>query len=234
MRILDRLRAYLGVRFGFLSNTVIRGTMPTLNEYPVLVVTEGTNDAEFLRRLSAILHRDEPAVPDLAAMELLGELIFVPAGGDPRTWCLRFAGMGRPEYHLYDRESPPETAHRLMAAAIVNQRPNCRAQITSKRALENYLHPLAVSEALGIEVTFGDQDPVADLVAQQVFQLEERLVDWNDLPPRSRKRRRERAKKRLNREAVSRMNAQRLAERDPQHEVRGWLVDIARLAEDSR
>ena len=91
-----------------------------------------------------------------------------------------------------------------------------------------------MSEALGIEVAFGDQDPVADLVAQQIFRLEERHVAWNDLPLRSRKRRRERAKKRLNREAVSRMNAQRLAERDPQYEVRDWLVDIARLAQRSR
>lgn len=233
MSLLDRLRTFLGGRFGFSNATSLRSN-PSLNEYPVLVVTEGTNDAEFLRRISTMLHREVPTLPDLASMESRGELIFVPSGGDPRTWCLRFAGMGRAEFHLYDRELPPETAHRVLAVSIVNQRPRCRACITTKRSLENYLHPWAVSEALGIELAFGDQDPVADLVAQRIFHLEDRPISWNDLPHRSRKRRRERAKRRLNREVVSRMTAERLEERDPKHEVRSWLVEIAHLAQVAR
>jgi hypothetical protein len=54
----------------------------------VFVVVEGQNDIEFLRRMSTMLHAVEPRLPDLAAMEQRGELIFVPCGGgDSRSWA---------------------------------------------------------------------------------------------------------------------------------------------------
>lgn len=47
----------------------------------MLVVVEGPNDIEFLRRISAILHRDDPRMPDLADMERQFALVFAPTGG---------------------------------------------------------------------------------------------------------------------------------------------------------
>jgi len=47
----------------------------------VFVVVEGSNDIQFLNRISRILHADDPRLPDLAEMERRGELIFVPFGG---------------------------------------------------------------------------------------------------------------------------------------------------------
>lgn len=201
----------------------------------VLVVLEGLNDIEFFRRASTLLHAADPQIPDLAGMERQGELVFIPfGGGELGPWAFRLAGLGRPEFHLYDRETSPETEAREQIARIVNLRPGCRAFLTSKRNLENYLDPRAIFEASGIEVEFSDHDPVADLVARQVHERAGNEPPWEELPPRARKRRRAKAKTWLNTRAVERMTLTRLAERDPEGEVRLWLVTIAELAAGSR
>ena len=69
-----------------------------------------------------------------------------------------------------DREVPPATELRQQATTIVNERQNCRAYVTKKRALENYLHPIAVRQVSGLDLTFTDEDDVADLVARACFE----------------------------------------------------------------
>ena len=173
----------------------------------------------------------DPSIPDLATLERQGRLVFVPfGGGDIWLWTTRLAGLGLSEFHLYDREGPPETEMRQKAADVVNLRPNCRAVITNKRSLENYVHPAAIREACGIELEFSDDDPVADLLAQRLYQRDEPLVPWAELPRRAKTRRRNRVKKWLHTKALDHMTCERLAQRDPQGEVRSWLETIARLA----
>ena len=105
---------------------------------PLLCVVEGRHDVQFLRRLSATLAESDPTFPDLGKLESRGWLVFVPfGGGDVRAWSERFAPLGCPEFHLYDRELPPETMARRAAVTSANQRANCRAFLTSKRSLEN-------------------------------------------------------------------------------------------------
>jgi hypothetical protein len=201
----------------------------------LLVVVEGSHDIEFLRRISAMLHAHEPEFPDLGAMEHRGELIFVPFGGaDLKLWTHRFAALGKPEFHLYDREDPPETELRQQLAEAVNCRARCRAVLTSKRSLENYLHQAAIREAGGVELDFGDDDSVADLIARQAHSRENPGVPWEDLPRRSQTRRRNRVKRWLNTRAAQLMTPQRLAERDPKGEVRSWLEAMMRLADTGR
>jgi hypothetical protein len=115
-------------------------------------------------------------------------------------------------------------------AAIINWRPRCRAVLTTLRTLENYIHPDAIFEVSGLRVEFSDDDDVADLVARQTYERRAGHLPWESLPARGRKRRRDKAKARLNTEAVERMTPQRLAEQDPKGEVRSWLETIARLA----
>jgi len=197
----------------------------------IFLVVEGINDIHFLRRISAILHVDDPRLPDLSTMESRGELIFVPfGGGDLSLWKDRLAGLSRAELHLYDREMPPETEARQRIVDAVNRRPRCRAFLTKKRSLENYLSPDAIREAGAVDISFSDHDYVAELVARQMHKRLDGQPSWLDLPSRRRKRRRDRAKKWLNSRAVERMTPGRLAERDPEDEVRCWLATIARLA----
>jgi hypothetical protein len=205
-------------------------SLATAANSPVLLLVEGRNDAEFLRRASAILHVAEPILPDLGDLERRSQLTFVPlGGGDLLGWTYRLAGMARAEFHVYDREDSPATELRYEVARIVNVRPRCRAYVTSKRSLENYLAPQSIFAASGIEVTFGDDDDVADLVAERRYLVQHPHACWAELAPRSRRRLRNRAKRWLNIEAVDRMTAQQFAERDPGGEIRGWLMAIAEM-----
>jgi hypothetical protein len=85
----------------------------------VLVVVEGSNDIEFLRRISSILHRDDPSLPDLADMERRLALVIAPTGGVDLSTGFRFAGLSLPEFHLLDRDIPPATQNRQHVAAMV-------------------------------------------------------------------------------------------------------------------
>jgi hypothetical protein len=197
---------------------------------PTLVVVEGRNDIEFLRRASAILRTSDSSLPDIAQLERSGRLVFVPSGGDVRGWAFRLAGLGSPEFHLYDRENSPTAESRLEAARIVNLRTGCRAAVSSKRSVENYLHRDAILEARGIEVHFSDDDDVADLVAERCFLRQHPAGGWHELSVRARRRLRNRAKSWLNTLAVDRMTVARFAQRDPNGEITGWLKSIAEMA----
>ena len=138
----------------------------------LLVVVEGVHDIEFLRRISAMLHAHEPTLPDLGSMEHRGELIFLPFGGvDQKAWTHRLAPLAKPEFHICDREESPEMEQRKQLADSVNSRPGCRAVVTSKRSMENYLHPAAIREASGMEISFADDDDVAGLIARKIEKL---------------------------------------------------------------
>ncbi|HEV3020849.1 MAG TPA: ATP-dependent endonuclease [Pirellulales bacterium] len=204
------------------------------NERPlasVVLVVEGMHDMEFLRRISRVLHAGNQRLPDLGVMEQAGQLLFLPSGGgDVRAWAQRFAVLSVPRVYLFDRELPPETGVRLQAAAIVNQRANCRGFVTAKRAPENYLHASVLLEIRGIDLAFGDQDDVPERVARDCCAKDPSHAPWEELTSRARRRLRDRAKRWLNREAVDRMTPERQAQRDPNGEVRGWLATIAELA----
>jgi len=196
----------------------------------ILVVVEGPNDIEFLRRISAILHREDGTLPDLAEMERRLDLVFVPSGGSDQSSAFRFAGLKLAEFHILDRDEPPVTEARQRVAAMINSRPGCRAVITSKRSLENYLHSDAILEAKGIRAAITDDEAVAELAASRMYERRAEDVPWEQLPPRARKRLRDKAKKWLNSQAVEHMTPERLMERDPSGEVRSWLATIAILA----
>ncbi len=175
------------------------------------------------------LDRHDPQVPDLCTLEKSGEILFVPiAGSNFLHWTHRLAGLGLAEFHLLDREVAPLTQERVRAVELVNQRPGCRAVLTGKRAMENYLSPQTLQEVRGIDVTFGDHDDVPQLAAGALLR-QSGGPDWSELSSRSRRRLRNLAKKWLNTAAVDRMTPDRLAERDPIGEVRSWLITIGTL-----
>jgi hypothetical protein len=193
----------------------------------LILVIEGGYDVQFLRRIGRMLHADDPRLPDLWMLEQSGKIVFVPCGGSNFChWTHRLSGLGIPEFHLYDREVPPLTTERRRAADLVNQRPGCHAVLTGKRAMENYLDPQSLREARGIDITFGDDDDVPQLVAQRMLEQSGGPA-WSVLPSRGRRRLKDRTKKWLNVEAVERMTADRLAQRDPDRDGRRWLTTIA-------
>ena len=197
---------------------------------PVLVLVEGANDAQFLIHISNKLHTENTDLPDLAEWQQAGVVLLVPlGGGDPLTWPDRLRPLGLPEFHLYDREQWPETGIRLRAAKLVNERAGCQAAVTSKRTLENYLHPQAIVEAGGPLLHFGDEDSVSMLLARRQFENSCPTRLWDGLPRRSRCRLAARTKRWLNQAAAGHMSVGLLAERDPAGELLGWLRAIDSL-----
>lgn len=201
----------------------------SLRTVRLIVVVEGGFDIQFLKRTGRILHDHDPQVPDLQALEQTGEILFLPiAGSNFLYWTHRLAGLGIPEFFLLDREVSPLTEERVRAAELVNQRLGCRAVLTCKRAMENYLDSRALKEVRGIDVLFGDKDDVPQLAASALLK-QAGGPDWLELNSRSRRRLRNLAKKWLNTDTVERMTVERLAERDPAGEVRSWLMTIGEM-----
>ena len=201
---------------------------------PLLIVVEGPHDVAFLKRISALLHRQNPDLPDLGRAESEGRIMFLPAGGGNLwSWPHRLAPLSLQEIHIYDRELSPATEQRQQLVDAINARPRCRAVLTCKRALENYLHSLAVLQAGGVKIEFTDDDAVPQLVAQAVYRTLGTDVPWADLSHRARKRRCERAKVWLNTRAVECMTPELLQQRDPDGEIAGWLSTIAGLMADA-
>lgn len=206
----------------------ISASPPALRR-PVIVVVKGIHDAEFLQAMSGLLHAADPSVPNLKALDEDGLVVFIPSGGgDSPSWADRLASLGAAEFHLYDRELPPVTQQRQELVSAINRRSGCKAVLTRKRAIENYLHPAAIREALEIDLTFGDDDDVPELVARHKFIAKN--VNWQQLTTRTRKRLRNLAKKQLHSSVLGHMTADLLEERDPEGEVRGWLCSITELA----
>ena len=194
------------------------------------MVVEGVNDIEFLRRISLILHRSDCSLPNLAEMEMHGELVFIPfGGGHVRAWAQRLAPLSLPEFHLYDHELPPETELRRDAAEIVNKRDRCCAVLTRKRSLENYLHPDAIRSAGGIDISFDEFDCVSELAARSLYAHRPGEVSWQLLPRRSRSRMTNRAKRWLNTAVADRMTAAWLEKSDHEGEIRSWMTSISDL-----
>ncbi len=196
----------------------------------LVVVLEGGHDIRFLKRISRILHADDSTIPDLRVAEQTGLIAFVPVGGSSFChWTYRLEGLGLAEFHLLDKEIPPLTTERRRAVALVNRRPGCRAVLTSKRSIENYLDSQALYEARGIDLTFSDDDDLPDLVARRSFERAGGF-DWGNLSSRARRRLRDQSKKWLNSTAVEKMTPERLEARDPAGDIRSWLTSIAELS----
>ena len=156
---------------------------------PVLVITEGVNDVEFLLRLSQRLHTENPAISDLSQLQAAGRILFVPIGaGDFCGWATRFAALACREFHLYDRELAPETERRQRAIELVNARRRCRGFLTLKRSLENYIDARAIAQAGGGEIEVNDDECVGSVLARHWYELIPQNVAWPELLRRSRRR----------------------------------------------
>lgn len=206
------------------------GSSPADRFCPLLVVVEGLYDVGFIKHISAILHQSDPAIPDLNTLETERRVAVVSlGGGGSSSWSHRFAGLGLMEFHLLDREIPPETDNRRAAAIATNCRPYCRAVLTNRRGMENYLDATLIHETLGVEVSFGPDDDVATVVARRIFELGHPIVRWEGLVPSAKKRLRERVKRLLNTRFLSRMTIADIDRNGGADDFRRWFGIIAEM-----
>lgn len=194
----------------------------------IFLGVEGPNDIEFLKGISTVLHQDDSSIPDLEHLESSHELIFIPFGGSNLwAWTSRLNGLHCQEIHIVDRDNePPKKSHYHKEIQEIRSRPRCQAFETSKREMENYLHPDAIEIALDVRVTVDDFIDVPEQVAKAYHSRSDSQTTWESLDEGKRKDKVRRAKKSLNTKAVAKMTASMLTERDPDGEIRGWFYAI--------
>ena len=214
------------------------GVLPDHNVKAFLGV-EGRNDINFLRVISSILHNVKPDVPDLGQEENTGRLVFVPLGGSSLDlWVSRLQEFDRPEFYLVDRDNPPPQQPRYQSVVDeIAERENCRAWITNRKELENYLHPQVIRDSYpdysGTGECFED---VPELFAQAVHQASESDIDWQAVKADIEKlgKKVSSAKRRLNSDFVAKMTPSLLSAMDTEGELQGWLETIGAALRESQ
>lgn len=201
------------------------GVLPD-HDVKVFLGVEGKHDINFLRHISAMLARSERDIPDLAAAEAAGTLVFIPLGGSSLdVWVNRLQGLNRPEFYLTDRDNQPPDPPKYEAQITQwRARPGCTAWVTNKKELENYLHAtLLANAAPGYAGTGADFEDVPALFAEAVHAASQSPNPWASLDGEKREKKVSGAKRRLNNEIASQMTAALLTQTDPADEIRQWL-----------
>jgi len=214
----------------------IKGTLGVLPDHDIKVFlgVEGKWDIHFLHRISRTLASADPTIPDLGQAESTGALVFVPLGGSSMDlWSTRLAGLDRPEFYITDRDvAPPENPKYHEHLAHWNARQNCTAWCTSKRELENYLHPDVIRAIEpGFPATIGDFDDVPMLLAKAAHEASESDKPWDEVKDEKKKNKMGKAKARLNQECAERMTPEHFAETDPAGDITTWLREIGQALE---
>jgi putative ATP-dependent endonuclease of the OLD family len=198
---------------------------------------EGPNDIMFLAEIAKMLSQAGESVVNLESLEANGEVIFIPLGGSCLAlWADRLQALNRPEIHICDRDNPPGQEPKYAAhAAAVDARDGCSAYITTKREMENYIHPQAIAEAYqanGVEVelppSFADFDDVPMIVARALHVASSPNA-WEGLSADKQKGKASKAKKVINGAAARRMNVARLKETGGYEEITAWLKRIEEM-----
>jgi putative ATP-dependent endonuclease of the OLD family len=193
-----------------------------------LVFVEGTNDVEFFERISAMI---KPHVPDVVDFINDNRVALIPLGGGSlKQWVDKqyLRNLNIPEVHIYDKDESTPPEYQPQCDAVNARADGSWAVITTKREIENYLHSEAISEGLGVFVSFGDMCDVPLIVAESIHNASESQKLWADilLEKKELSKKTSNAKKRLNSDAARKMTFERLQQSDSSGEVIGWLKQI--------
>ena len=200
------------------------GILPD-NRVKVLVCLEGPNDINFFKRISSILHNQDPSLP---LLDYDPRIALLPLGGSSlKAWVQAhyLKNLGKPEVHVYDRDTLTLPQYQEACDEVNSRDDNSFAVLTSKREMENYLHPDAIKEVLGVEISFDGSSDVPELAAKAVHELNSEIL-WGTLTEGKKKKKEGRVKKRLNDDVVAKMTYERLQEMDLENEVISWFEEI--------
>jgi predicted ATPase len=209
----------------------IKQTLGVLPDHDVKVFfgVEGKHDISFLKGISKVLSTAEADIPDLAAEEMSGRLVFVPLGGSSlELWVNRLAGFDRPEFYLTDRDTVPPMPPKYQPAIDDWTARGCTAWVTNKLELENYIHVDCIRQLLPTYPGVGaDYEDVPMIYAEAQHIAGGSPKAWAEIDDLDKKDKASRAKRRLNIEGVALMTPDYLTQTDSVDEVRGWLRAIA-------
>ncbi|MEV8183398.1 ATP-binding protein [Specibacter sp. NPDC078692] len=187
------------------------------NRVVVLICVEGPHDVTSLQRLSQALHASDPdKYPNLMTDH---RFAFVPQGGGTlKQWVSNryLMGLGRKEFHLYDGDVQ---TYREAADEVNARNDGSIALITKRLMMENYLHPDAIHQAVGLQVEFTHRCNVPALVEAASKSTDGFRPMKNNV-----------VKGRLADHGFGKMTAALLDESDPGGEVRSWFEKLSAMA----
>ncbi len=213
------------------------GVLPD-NTVKLFIGVEGPNDITFLQTIASALRNNGLDVIDLERLELDGEIIFFPLGGETLVlWASQLEALNRPEFHLCDRDTiPPDSPKHQDHVDRVNARKGCKARSTAKKEIENYLHKDAIMAAYaehGINIVinsnFGPFDDVPREIARIIYEASDSSKLWDTLSEKKQKEKESNAKRVLCSHATKHMTKTMLDEVDHDSELLEWLEDMKQL-----
>jgi putative ATP-dependent endonuclease of OLD family len=184
----------------------------------LLLCLEGPTDVDFFVNISKIMNAEDSSIPNLETEKRIAVL---PLGGSTlKQWVDNYysQNLQLPEVHIYDKDIAIPSPYQS-AVDTVNARGNGSfATLTSKREIENYIHPDAIQDVFNVEITFTDNCDVPNI-----------LKDAINLEPTNPfyKLGTSRAKRLLNEYATARMTVARIAAIDTSGEIYNWFRQIA-------
>lgn len=184
----------------------------------LLLCVEGPTDVDFFVNISKILNANDPTIPNL---EIEKRVAILPLGGSTlKQWVDNYysRNLELPEVHIYDRDTETPPTYQTTVDTVNARTDGSWATLTSKREIENYIHPAAIEEVFGVLITFTDTCDVPNILSAEI-----NLDTTNPYCKLSASR----AKKLLNEFAVQKMTVQRIAEIDTANEIDNWLRQIA-------
>lgn len=221
LRIVARDNGSVTAKEG-INDQAMRTIVNTLGILPdhdvkMFLVVEGKHDMNFLRVISKTLSAAGEEMPDLKEAEEEGRLVFIPCGGSSvELWVARLKHFNIAEFHIFDRDNPPEMlSHYKTTADEINGRDHAEAVHTSKRELENYIHPDVIAAN------------VPGYTGPDSIGVDHDHIDIPQLIATARGTNGKKAKRWINTELVAAMTPDHLTAVDPDGELRGWLRAIA-------
>lgn len=193
----------------------------------LIFYVEGTTDIDYVKHFSKLLNNYDNTIPDVEADT---RIAIVSLGGQNlQQWIQKkvLSEAQAREFHLYDRGSlnPPKFQ---ADCDVVNARGDGHAALlTTKNEIENYLHPDAVRDGIGIECgPITDGEDFVMRLAQLLNANDPQAIPWDQYDADQIKQKETRLKKRLVREVLPHMTLERLLEVDADREVCGWYESI--------
>jgi len=200
----------------------------------VIVCVEGKNDVAFLHHMSRLLRTKDNTLPDL---ENDPRITCIPLhGASLRDWVfnhyLKQAGI--PEVHIYDRDE--DRKYQSECDSVNARGDGSYATLTGKLMMESYLHPKAINEVFGINISFTDIDDaggnVPFLVAKKLREDKTNLMRKQIRPKKNASDPgswENEVKKLLNDDVAQKMTLEMLDVSDPDQEIESWLREINKL-----
>ena len=186
----------------------------------LLLYVEGPNDVTFLEHASRITKQIDLSTDTRVAFVLTG-------GGNLKHWVNRqyLRGLELREIHIYDRDN--DHGYQSQVDSINGRGNGDWATLTSKREIENYVHPDAVHDAIGIDIEIDDDVDVPLVAARAIHEASDSQKAWAEVKEEKQDQKASRAKRRLCNVVIGRMTKQQLEERDQSGEIEGWFSQIA-------